>query len=398
MPVNWMEGLNTPIGLISMAAVKVQVILIVLLMLIAFNKFNKQKNFLPILWPYFLFLIIAAFSILWAPSIPMAVRMFLKFLAPILFYIYVFANIEKIGVKNFINAIMLSGYFYLVLSLVSTVVGINEDRFLGLPGTSRAVFSGHILMVFVVAMAMLVTKIELKSLFLTSIFSVAILGAFTRITIVGMFLSAAVVGFFKLRGPIKILAPVIGVIALIVLFVTVDEFRERMFLDAADEIGFETIFSNPDKVFSSVAGSGRFYAWEVSLDRLYDGNEYLGSGVGATQNMFYGAAGTKTSAVHSELVRLLCDVGIVGVIIYSYFWIHIIFYISKRKYFAKSNIDLYRLYLSSIGMVIGYLIFLLTDNGFDYVGQIAIFVFGTIGAFLGVTKKAKIYPRRQIKL
>ncbi len=387
LPIGWLEPVITPFGLIGMSAIKVQIILMVLTIRILLSKNLNRKHIAKHISAYMIFILICLISVLWAPSLEMAIRMLIKLITPLVFFIYMYLYINEIGQDKFINAVITSGVVFLLLAISSTALGFTAESYLGLPESSRAVFSCHILMVFAVILSKLVTRYSLKNLLVTFIFAASILAAFTRITIAGMFLSAGLILFLRMKGVVKIAIPFLGLISMVLLFVTVDAFKERMFLTAADDIDHSTIYESPQTITSSIAGSGRFYAWEVSLERLFYDNKIFGSGIGATQLLFYGATGSNASAVHSEFIRLLCDVGVLGMLAYMWFWMRISYAIRIKKKRNRLDQYQYQLYLASLGMIAAYLAYLITDNGFDYVGQVSIFVFGTIGAFLGSSFK-----------
>jgi hypothetical protein len=217
-------------------------------------------------------------------------------------------------------------------------------------------------------------------------FSGAILAAFTRITIAGLFLSATIVWIVKVKGVAKYMMPIIAGLGFIALFTLIGTFRDRMFLEKGDSMSFEFVMSEPGTAIASVGGSGRYSAWSAALDKLFSPHPIVGSGVGSTQRLFYDPSGLGTSAVHSEVVRLLCDLGILGFVLFVLAWWQVILTMNRRHRLAATQ-DASTIAAAALAASAAYIAFLLTDNGFDYVSQIGVFVYGLVGATLGLAHR-----------
>src|SRR5271170_4426384 len=137
----------------------------------------------------------------------------------------------------------------------------------------------------------------------------------------------------------------------------------------------DQLLDNPLKAASGINGSGRFSLWDQALSKFFAPHPAIGSGIGSTQE--YLATGSSAGVVHSEYVRLLCEVGVIGLTLFafallSYFW-------RLRRYASKSNPPALRSAgLAAIGALLTYCIFCSTDNAFDYVTQFGIYVFGLV--------------------
>jgi hypothetical protein len=211
----------------------------------------------------------------------------------------------------------------------------------------------------------------------------AVIAAFTRITIAGLFIGSAGILFVALKGLPRFALPICGVIALPALFLMNERFRSRMFY-GADSISFIGIMDDPSYALQHLHGSGRFAAWDQFLELFFEPSPFIGSGIGATQHYFYTHSIIGLGVIHSEYIRLLCEVGIVGI---SLFAIAVLAYGIRlfRAYHAAQEVEVRKYTLASIGTLLAYLVFLATDNGFDYVSQFAVYVFGLIA----MSEKAK---------
>lgn len=230
--------------------------------------------------------------------------------------------------------------------------------------------------------AELATKPGVVRLILALFLTGTLLAGFTRITIAGLFGSVSIAFFLRLKGFARVALPVLGVLGFIALFTLVGQFRERMFLNRADQFSFTTVLEDPSRAVEAIGGSGRYLAWNIAFNRLFKPNPLLGSGVGSAQLMFVDQGGAQISAVHSEVLRLLCDVGIVGFALYVLAWVQL-FWLTRRRLRESQNGPLRTVATAAMAAGTAYLIFMLTDNGFDYVSQIGVFVYGLIGATIG---------------
>ncbi len=98
-----------------------------------------------------------------------------------------------------------------------------------------------------------------------------------------------------------------------VALVTVPEFRNRMFHDSKGSAAA----NNSNAVgLSNIDSSGRFSLWERVLNKFFWPNPLVGSGLGSTQQYLYNSPNEPVKVEHSEYVRLLSDVGIIGLGLY----------------------------------------------------------------------------------
>jgi O-antigen ligase len=119
------------------------------------------------------------------------------------------------------------------------------------------------------------------------------------------------------------------------------------------------------------------------LTSFFTPNPFFGSGVGTTQNYFYTHA-TGLNVIHSEYVRLLAEVGILGVALMG---IAVAAYMIRlaRTCRASSTREGRAYSLAALGGIVIYVIFMATDNAIDYVTSCGIFVF----ALIAMSEKAR---------
>jgi len=128
---------------------------------------------------------------------------------------------------------------------------------------------------------------------------------------------AAISGYTVARFRAKAL-PAVGGLALFsaAAFVFVPELRTNTFYDPGDVELNDVLKGDVD--LENVDSSGRFALWEELMDRFYYPDPWMGSGIGSVQEHLYTLAELHGGlrVAHSDYVTLLCDVGLVGLLLY----------------------------------------------------------------------------------
>ncbi len=322
-------------------------------------------------------------SLVYASSTAYGLRMIAKMLGPFLFMIAILGVIRsELELRKMQYAILGSGLILVGLALFARAIGINSDpnavntglSGLGPPGMGPPVFSAHMLAVAMLAFAAYVIEPRMSRLPLVFVSALAIVAALQRTSAAALYLGFSAILFFGTRGIWRLVLPILALLGLPTLLVFSATFRSRMFMGDANS---EALLADPLKALGSVNGSGRFGLWDNMLQRFFDPHPIVGSGIGSTQDYLYSQSVAGAGVVHSEYVRLLCEVGVVGLVL---FILAAISYLLRlQRYSAKSNGAPLRIAsLAAIGGVVAYLVFFSTDNGFDYVTQFGIYVFALI--------------------
>jgi hypothetical protein len=274
---------------------------------------------------------------------------------------------------------LISGIVTVAVALISVVSGytsFSTQLGLGMPGLGPAATSANLAILSVLALALLRTSPSWSMAALLGILGAASFAGFTRITIVGLFLGSTAVLWLSCKGFIRWALPLIGMASVSALFLLSDVFRKRMFKDGGS-VSLDLLFSDPVASLDNIHGSGRFEAWSYVLTHFFKPNPVFGSGVGTTQHYYY-THSTGLNVIHSEYVRLLAEVGIIGV---SLLAIAAVAYMVRlaRTYSAASTREGKAYSLAALGALVVYIIFMATDNAIDYVTSCGIVVFALIG-------------------
>jgi hypothetical protein len=320
-------------------------------------------------------------SLAYAASFAYGVRMIAKLLGPFLFTIAILCRMNsEAELQKMRRAILGSGVIILILAAYARAAGINSDPNFsvtglagwGPPSMGPPVFSAHMLPVAMLALAAYLCKPKTTTLILLIASSAGILAALQRTSAAALYLGFSTILFFGTRGIWRLVLPIAGTLGLPALMVFSETFRKRMFFGEANP---EQLLNDPTKALASVNGSGRFTLWDSMLRRFFDPHPVVGSGIGSTQDYLYTTAGA--GVVHSEYVRLLCEVGIVGLALFA---LTLSSYLMRlQSYTAKKNSVSLRIpALAGIGSLVAYMVYFSTDNGIDYVSQFGIYVFALV--------------------
>jgi hypothetical protein len=344
--------------------------------LLAGIQFNRTWTYMC-RWKYHVFfLLFCCATLAWAPSLVYGTRMIAKLVSPLLFMVLIMLTVSTTRQLRIMeNVILLAAAVMLSLAVMTKELGLQRAEVVGLtvPGTGPALFSAYLLSAGLLALAGMRDSSRAIRIGLVGLCAVAVILGNTRITIGAMFVSFSTMLFFSLNGFSRFILPLGGIIALPALFILNPRFRERMFYGEASRSA-DAILNDPLSTINYIHGSGRFEAWEHVLNKFFQPSPVVGSGIGATQNYFYSQIGGGIGVIHSEYVRLLSEVGLVGL---ALFIVAMIVYLTQliRTIRLSSHMETKKYALAGLGGIVAYLIYMATDNAFDYVSGFGIYVF-----------------------
>ncbi len=371
---------ETPIGPLNVVAMQMFGFCLACLLVIGFNLPGAAQQMRYAKW-HLVFLGFCVLSMLYAPSTAYALRMMAKLLGPFCFLIAILAVVRSEDeIRKMRGAFLGSGMVLLTLAFVARASGISSDpnaietgmSGLGPPSMGPPVFSAHMLPVAMLALATFLAERRSVMLVMAIASALAILGALQRTSAGALYIGFSIILFAGTRGMWRLLLPAAGLVGLPALVLFSAPFRHRMFFGDATS---EQLLADPLKAANSVNGSGRFDLWDNMQRRFFEPNPLIGSGLGSTQEYFY--ARTGGGVVHSEYVRLMCEVGLVGLALFlaalaAYLW-------RVQKYCRRTSPPVLRAAgLAALGGIITYAMYCATDNAFDYVTQFGIYVFGLV--------------------
>lgn len=124
----------------------------------------------------------------------------------------------------------------------------------------------------------------------------------------------------------------------VVLFVP--SVNEKFFGEDAGKVSATDIVQGGAMSMDNIEMSGREYIWEMTKEACYYGHEMLGSGLGASGNFIKYSMSEKQGQVggklHNDYLELLCDTGIVGVVLIAIFYLSVIMKVTSNVALRRS--------------------------------------------------------------
>lgn len=116
--------------------------------------------------------------------------------------------------------------------------------------------------------------------------------------------------------------------------------NEKFFGENAGKVTGKDIVQGDALSFDNIEMSGREFMWERVKDNCYYGNEVFGGGLG-TSGRFVKDYGKKTQGlemIHNDYLQILCDTGIVGIVLLCIFYLSFIIKVITHVVMRKCTI------------------------------------------------------------
>ncbi len=213
-----------------------------------------------------------------------------------------------------------------------------------------------------------------------------------RTSIMGTTLAFIVFFIFKYR--LKSLPIIFGFFFLFVVAVfAIPSVREKMFYDGNSVS--TTQLQSGDFSTDNIDSNGRFAMWEWSLEQFYHERELIGTGTGNLQETFYALRhpfGT-IRIVHSDYVQILCDNGLIGIVLFGCSFLFLIFHCFGVYQNHKYHIGIRMCAIIAGSSMAGVLLTMMTDNVINYSMATISYPCGFYGMMLGMMAKYKTNKR-----
>lgn len=265
---------------------------------------------------YGLYLVWLLISIFFSPEPIFGLRVFSKYLFPFLVLIVVssisisdvlFLKYLKIAFRSLITVNIL----YVISTLDSGLFNIYNSIFW--LGTSLMDVNSFTLVIGLILYQ--ITKKKKYLYFLIILILIPILTS-VRTGLIGLGVTLLAISFFKYKWRALPFCLII-IVGLVVSFLYVPGIRDKMFKGAFNNA--ESIINASEKItLDNIETSGRSDAWKWSLEKFYKGHEYIGSGLGNLQAVFYSGNHPfgRLKVIHNDYIQILCDIGLIGLILY----------------------------------------------------------------------------------
>jgi len=349
---------------------------------------------------YIYFICFGSLSLLWTDHTVFGFRMLTKLAAPFLFFITCAISVRTPhDIKLFEKAIFMSAIISITLAFSNYIFGYAQQfifqgrTYLTVPGVSPAPFSFHMSIATLLSLASYMNQNKKRYLIFGLIFGSGVFLAFTRISMAGLIISSSLLVFILAKSKIaKIIIPSILTFSFILSLFFIPTMKARMFQNP-EALTLDKAQEKPSALLSQIHGSGRFRAWEIALEKFFLPNPAVGAGIGSTQAWFYEKSKLGRGVLHSEYLRIICELGILGFCLFivglcGFVWIIV-------NAFLKLDINYRSKYPSlAFSCLIFYLITLTTDNSFDYIRGFGNYVFGII-AITSIVSISNLEPENE---
>lgn len=331
---------------------------------------------------YLFYIVWLLIGLSYSPAPAYGFRVILKYLYPLC--IMLFASAVVRDGEVFLKAGLCARWVAVVCLIFSLVPGID----ILVPGvfwysTARAI---HFISMCIFSLALyFYGGKNRKDLLGAVIFAIPCFLWVFRTSIMGTIL--AVMTFFFFRYRLKSLPVVMGICLLFIVSIfTIPSLKQKMFKE--DNVSIEQL--REGKIGKdNIESNARFAMWDHLMGRFYEQKELLGSGSGCTQNYMYTHfifGGLKVP--HNDYVQILCDNGIIGLILYLLVGITTIFH--SFLIYNRDNRNIVKIVAITAGSTMaGILLTLYSDNVVNYSMATLSMPFGFYGMMLGLNKMKK---------
>jgi O-antigen ligase len=199
----------------------------------------------------------------------------------------------------------------------------------------------------------------------------------------GLFLASSFLLFtvYRSKAVPWIAALLIGAVAIVF---TVPEFRDKMFVNK--NTTYEN-FSASDANFKNIHSNGREAIWNHLMEKYYYPHKLTGSGIGTSNYDIKNSKNEyfhKVQLIHSDYVQLLCDVGLIGVVLFGIFVLVTLLTITGTAWQRGSPWELKVIGGMALGSCAGTFFSMAYDNVVTYSQQSFVLPFVMIGIYLKI--------------
>lgn len=333
---------------------------------------------------YALYLLWLCIGLWYSPSPSYGLRVIMKYLYPLVIMLFASAAVRdtEIFVKSSINARIVA-----LISIAIFFIPYIAQLFRGVfwYGTASAI---NYISMFVLSLTLFFfTDEKKKNLLLCLIFILPCIFWSFRTSMIGTALAAMVFFFFKYR--IKSLPVIFAVLVIFIMSIFfIPSIREKMFYDSNVTI---SQLESGEITKDNINSNGRFAIWEWSLGKFFHGHELSGSGTGNLQETFYALRhpfGT-IRIVHNDYVQILCDNGLVGLILFGGCFLFLILHCFITFNNNSHHVGIRMCAIIAGSSAAGVLLTMYTDNVINYTMATLSYPCGFYGMMLGMIAKEK---------
>lgn len=341
---------------------------------------KRTPQWSPAIIFYLIYIIWLVVGLSYTPAPGYGFRVILKYLYPLLIMLFASAAVrdKEVFLKAGIGARMVA-----IISIAVAFIPYIGRLFPGVfwYGTARAI--NYISMCVFSLALFYYTQEKKKNLLLCILFMLPCILWVFRTSIMGTTLALMTFFFFKYK--LKSLPVIVGIMLVAVIAVfTIPSLKEKMFKDSKN-VSIEQ-FQQGELSKDDIESNARFAMWEHLENRFYEEKELIGSGIGSVQSYMYSNfvfGGLKVP--HSDYVQMLCDSGIIGLVLYLLVILAVLVH-SFIVYQRASSIAIKICAIVAGSSIAGVALTLYSDNVVNYSMATLSYPFGFYGMMLGLIK------------
>lgn len=344
---------------------------------------KRSPQWSPAIIFYLIYIIWLVIGLSYTPAPGYGFRVILKYLYPLLIMLFASAAVrdKEVFLKAGIGARMVA-----IISIAVAFIPYIGRLFPGVfwYGTARAI--NYISMCIFSLALVYYTGEKKKNLLLCILFMLPCILWVFRTSIMGTTLALMTFFFFKYR--LKSLPVIFSVFVLFIVAVfAIPSVREKMFVNS-ENVSIEQ-FQRGEISKDDINSNARFGMWEHLENRFYEGKELTGSGIGSVQNYMYSNfVFGGLNVPHNDYVQILCDSGIIGVVMYLLTILVVIIH-CFIVYQKVSDVGIKMCAIVAGSSLAGVALTMYTDNVVNYSMATLSYPFGFYGMMLGLMKSSK---------
>lgn len=176
----------------------------------------------------------------------------------------------------------------------------------------------------------------------------------------------------------------------VVLFVP--SVNEKFFGEDAGTVSATDIVQGDAMSMENIEMSGREYMWERVLDNCYYGNETFGGGLGTSGRFVkdFGRENNYLEVMHNDYLQILCDTGIVGIVLLGIFYITVILKVTSNVALRRSSLLVKLTGIMALSSMVGIGFSMYFDNVVSNSMQSLVMPYIYLGFFLKALDLEKV--------
>jgi len=194
--------------------------------------------------------------------------------------------------------------------------------------------------------------------------------------------------FYLFKNKVKAIPGIATVLVVAVILVfAIPSVRNKMFYDSKGK-NVEQLYEG-EITMDQVDSNGRFAMWEWSLARFWEPNKVQGAGTGNLQETFYSLDHPFGSIriCHNDYVQMLCDNGLIGVILFGGSFLLMILHCFKIYCTSYYPVYIKIGAITAGASLTGVMLAMYTDNVVNYSMATLSMPWGFYGMTLGMVRK-----------